>query len=579
MEEDKKYSKMMTKYWEKKKQYPDAFLFYRLGDFYEMFFEDAEKASELLGITLTARDCGNKQKAPMCGVPFHSAENYITKLTQAGYKVAICEQLSEPVPGQIVERDVVRIVTPGTIIDDTQLEQRKNNFIACVSAERDTTVGLAWIDITTGEFNIQQFTGDNAFSKLSDVLVSVAPSEILADGFSFIESSKLSCVRMGVVPVFYKHKDSAFEFGYAKSMVLKQLNATDLNKLNCTNKGQAICAAGALLDYLQATQMRDLTHINKLNIVTDGHYMHLDINTRLNLEICQTMYDRKKRGSLLWVLDKTKTTMGGRLLHNWLEQPLQDEQAILERLDAVEELTDNTIARAELADLFKNFQDIERLCGRVSYGNLHPKNCVSLGVALSRLPQIKAVVSRFKSKLLKECANKLVLLDDLANKLQNAFVDEPPTLLRDGGFIKKGFDAELDKCLSAKEDGQKWITELEIKERNLTGEEKLKITYNRIAGYYFDVPKSRSENLPFRFQKIQSMANSDRFTTSDLKQIEDTIKNAEEHKLDIEMAVFNRIRKDIIDVTPLIQQSAQQIATIDCLMSLADVAIQNDYVH
>lgn len=372
--ENIKYSKMIQKYLETKREYPDCILFYRLGDFYEMFFEDAEHVSSLLGLTLTARDCGSGQKAPMCGVPYHAAHTYVSRLTKLNHKVAICEQLGEASsPNAPMERGVVRIITPGTIMDETALEQNKNNFIVSVSAQREGVVGLAWMDITTGEFNVQQFTGDDAFTHLSDTLAGIGPSEIIADELSFLASEKLACVRMGVVPTFYRFKEEAFLYDNARNLVLQQLNAKTLSDLHCENYGQAICASGALLSYLQETQMRALNHINKINVISDQYYMNLDINTRLNLEICETMYDRKKKGSLLWVIDKTQTTMGARLLRNWLEQPLQNLEMINSRLDAVEELFRDMTLRSELREILRNFQDIERLCGRVSFGNLNPK--------------------------------------------------------------------------------------------------------------------------------------------------------------------------------------------------------------
>ena len=580
MQEEQKYSNMMQNVKDKKKEYPDCILFYRLGDFYEMFFEDAITASQILGITLTARDCGYGNKAPMCGIPFHASDNYISKLTNAGLKVAICEQLSEAKKGSLVKRDVVRVITPGTVMDDNQLEQGKNNYIASVSAERAGIVGLAWLDLTTGEFYLQQFTGENAFEKLSDVLVSIMPSEIIADKMCCENSNNLSCVRMGVTPIFYQHKEDAFVFDIARRTMQIQLNTTDLSKFGCQNKAQAICAGGALLNYLQETQMRDLTHINSVKVVNDGYYMHLDINSRLNLEICETMYDRKKRGSLLWVIDKTKTTMGARLLRNWLEQPLQDEIEINARLDAVEELSKDLLTRAELSDALKNLQDIERLCGKVSYGNINPKNCVTLSSSLYKLPKIKGIIGKFKSKILKSCANNISNLDVLAEKLKNAIVDEPPAVLKDGGFIKKGFNVELDKYLTAQSEGRNWILELEAKERELIGVPKLKIAYNRITGYFFEIPRSANAvNLPSRFQLIQARATADRYSTLDLKKLEDIINNAEEQRLNLEIQIFNELRQDILKELVLIQQSARQIAIVDCLLSMAEVAVENDYVR
>ncbi len=580
--ENKKYSRMMQQYLDTKKEYPGCILFYRLGDFYEMFFEDALNVSNELGLTLTARDCGSGQKAPMCGVPYHSAHTYISRLTNNGHKVAICEQLNTVVKSSssvMIDRGVVRVITPGTVMDESLLIQGKNNYIAGVYAPRETVIGLAWIDLSTGEFNIQQFTGDNALDDLGDTLVGIGPTEVIGNNYARELAPNLTCVRMGIVPQFTQQSDSAYDYTNAHKLVLKQLNLQSLQGLGCEDKSQAVCAGGALLDYLLETQMRDLKHINKLNVVTCDHYMHLDINTRLNLEICETMYDRKKRGSLLWVLDHTKTTMGARLLRSWLELPLQNVALINARLDAVEELTKDLVLRSQLQDALSNFQDIERLCARVSFGNLNPRNCVALGLSLSKLPNIKALMSKLTSSLFVKSVKKIECHDELAHKLQTAFVEDPPAIIRDGGFICRGYSAELDKLMDAKSDGQKWINSLEAKERELTGEKKLKILYNKIAGYYIEVPKASSSNMPFRFQKVQSMATTDRFTTNDLRELEDTINNAEENKLALELQLFDEIRQEIMQYIPSIQQTAQQIALLDCLLSLAQVSVQYDYTR
>ena len=579
MKDEKKLSKMMQNYLEKKKEYPDCILFYRLGDFYEMFFDDAVLVSNTLGITLTSRECGwgKEDKAPMCGVPFHAADTYISRLTKVGLKIAICEQLSEPIKGQLVDRDVVRIVTPGTIIDDTQLGLRKNNFIASVSAQREGIIGLSWLDITTGEFFIQQFTGDDAFFKLSDVLVSINPSEIICDKFCFEKSVNIPSIKMGVVPYFYCHTNTAFEYDTARRTIIEQLKIKDLASIKCENKLQAICAAGGLIDYLTKTQMRNLAHINSLRVINDGYYMHLDMNTRLNLEICQTLYDRKQKGSLLWVLDKTKTTMGARLLYSWLEQPLQDEIQINDRLDAIEELTKNTIARNNLINSLRGLQDLERLCGKVSYGNLSPKNCRDLGFSLEKIPQIKISASCFKSKLITKCINNIITLDSLTKELTTAFIDDAPTTIKDGGFIADGFDEEFDKCKRIEADALSYIAALEQKEKENTGIQKLKITYNRVTGYYFEVPKTDADKMPERFQREQTLASTVRFMSTDLQQIRSMIDNGLEIKLNTELKIFNRIRNDILDKLVLIQQTSRQIAMLDVLASLAEVAVDNNY--
>ena len=575
-QKEPKLSAMMTKYKEKKAEYPDCILFYRLGDFYEMFFEDAILASKLLEITLTGRDCGLAERAPMCGVPYHAADLYISKLTDQGYKVAICEQLGQG-NGKLFERDVVRIVTPGTVMEEGQLA-RTNNFIAAVSSEKSNIVGLSWIDLSTGEFYIQQFNGEDAFSKLSDSLVGISPREIVADKNSCFYSTNLQCVKMGVVPPFSGFMEEKFEFMTAKQVVLSQLHEKSLAKLHCENKAQAVCAAGALLSYLYYTQKRDLTHINTLKVISNTNYMHLDVNSRLNLELNQTLAEGKKKGSLLWVLDKTQTAMGARLMNNWIEHPLQDAIEINDRLDAVEELTLATITRAELKSTLNLICDIERIVGRASYGNLTPKNCLSLGQALQTLPKIKQLLSSFKSPLLRECDLNINDMAELSNLLISAIDEKKASnTIRDGDFIKFGFDAELDKCIEAKENGARWITDLELKEREQTGIKTLKISYNKVIGYFFYATKSVAENLPFRFQRVQTLTTGERFTTTELKDLQNTILSAEEKKIAIELNIFDNLRKAILSKITQIQLTSQQLAKLDCLLSLAEVAVESNY--
>ncbi len=571
-----KLSAMMTKYKQKKAEYPDCILFYRLGDFYEMFFEDAILASKLLEITLTGRDCGLEKRAPMCGIPYHAADLYISKLTDQGYKVAICEQLGQT-NGKMFERDVVRIVTPGTVMEEGQLS-KTNNFIAAVSSEQTNIVGLSWIDLSTGEFYIQQFSGEDAFSKLSDSLVGISPREIVADKNSCFYSTNLQCVKMGVVPNFESFDEDKFNFLNSKQVLLTQLHEKTLAKLHCENKAQAVCAAGGLLCYLYYTQKRDLTHINTLKVISNTRYMHLDVNSRLNLELNQTLADGKKRGSLLWVLDKTQTAMGARLLNSWIEHPLQDTIEINDRLDSVDELTKATITRSELKSTLSLICDIERICGRASYGNLTPKNCLSLGQALQYLPKIKSLLAQFNSSLLCECGANLNDLNELSNLLINA-IDETKVSnnIRDGDFIKKGFDAELDKCIEAKENGAKWITDLEVKEREQTGIKTLKISYNKVFGYFFYATKSVADNLPFRFQRVQTLTTGERFTTTELKDLEETILSAEEKKIALELRIFDSLRQEILSKITQIQLASQQLAKLDCLLSLAEVAVESNY--
>ncbi|MBQ7603035.1 MAG: DNA mismatch repair protein MutS [Clostridia bacterium] len=570
-------SQMMKNYVNTKEQYKDCVLFYRLGDFYEMFFEDAQRVSKLLGITLTGRDCGDGQRAPMCGVPFHSADTYIAKLIALGEKVAICEQLSEPIPGKIVQRDVVRVITPGTVMEENLLQDNQNNYIACVYAKDPQHLGLAWLDISTGEFSVQEIIGKDAQNKLDDLLVSITPSEIIANNTAFLMSFDLTSVKLHTVPKFYKHIDAVFELQKASEILLKQFGIGDLKIINCQDRPFAVVAVGALLDYLTVTQKRELKHINHLKVVQDNNFMHLDINTRLNLEICESLSERKKFGSLLWVLDKTMTPMGARKLRNYLEHPLQDYQIINDRLDAVEELTKDNINRTELMEALKYIGDIERLCAKVAYGNLTPRNCVTLGATLGRIPQVKAVLGKFKSKILSSCFNAIDDFSSINDMLERAFISEPPNTIKDGGFIKIGFDAQLDEYLTARIDGKTWISQLEAKEKELTGLRNLKIAYNKIMGYYFEVPKSNSDMLPFRFDRLQTLTNNERFMTKELKNLQETMLNAEENAIKLELELFNKIRSTLLGVMPALQTCANAISEVDVLVNFAEVALNNNY--
>ncbi len=571
-------SRMMQHYLQLKEKYKDAIVFYRLGDFYEMFFEDAEKASNILGLTLTGRDCGLESRAPMCGIPFHSAETYVAKLLEAGIKVAICEQLSEPKPGQIVDRDIVRVITPGTIMEENILIGNKNNFIASVSSTNLDKIGVSWLDLTTGEFYLSEFVGEKAFSKLNDLLANIKPSEIISNKLPFLESYNLSCVKMEIVPKFYNYLDNCFELSNATKSLLNQLKIPSLTILNCNDKTEGVCAAGALIEYILQTQKRDLSHINKLVVQKDGKFMQLDVTARLNLELTETIFERKRKGSLIWVLDKTQTAMGSRTLNSWLDNPLQDGDEINKRLNAVEELISNNIVRDKIEQSLHNFGDLERVCAKISFGNLGPKNCISIKDSLSKLPVIVSYLKQLNSDIFKQFIFEIGDFTELKSTLENAFIDEPPALVKDGGFIKQGFNEEFDKYKKAMLEGKNWILELEKKEKELTGIKNLKIRYNRIVGYYFEVTKSNLESVPFRFERKQSLANSERFTTPELRNMEATILGAEEKALNLEIEIFNDIRKKLNERIVDFQKTAKQIACLDVLLTLAKVAIENNYV-
>lgn len=571
-------SPMMQHYLKLKENYKDTLVFYRLGDFYEMFFEDAEKASNALGLTLTGRDCGLEKRAPMCGVPFHSVDTYIAKLLEKGFKVAICEQLTDPKPGQIVERDVVRVITPGTIMEENILNSSKNNFIASVSATDLKNIGVSWLDITTGEFFLTQFSSDKAFSKLNDLLSNIRPSEIISNNFAFLESCNLSVVQMEIVPKFYNYLESFFNIQNATKSLLKQLKIPSLTILDCSDKPQGVSAAGALCEYVLQTQKRDLSHINKLTVQKDGKFMQLDVTARLNLELTETIFERKRKGSLLWALDKTKTAMGSRMLNSWLLNPLLDENEINARLNAVEELCKNNIMRDKLLESLSSFGDLERFCGKISYGNLGPKDCIAIKNALKKIPQIQAVLKNFASPYLVDCNNNIGDFSEIYNLLNDAFLEEPSTFVKDGGFIKTGFNEKFDEYKKAMTDGRQWILELEAKERELTSIKTLKIKFNRILGYYIEITKSNTENVPFRYTRKQSLSNCERFTTDELRNLEATILGAEEKALQLEIELFSQIREKLLNCIESMQNASKQIAKIDVLITFALDAIEYNYV-
>jgi len=571
-------SPMMQHYLTVKQEYPDCIVFYRLGDFYEMFFEDAKTASSELDIALTGRDCGLPERAPMCGIPYHAAENYIAKLLEKGYKVAICEQLTDAVKGRMVERGVTRVITPGTVTEESLLDEKKNNFIASVFMNKDNSIGLSWVDVTTGEFNMLGFEGSKALEELNSALSSIAPKEIVSNSEMYLNSVNLPVVKVGAVPKFSSFIDGAYAYSKAVASVLEQLKIGSLVVLGCEDKKQGVCSAGALIEYLKLTQKRSLIHINHINVVHDTSFMHIDAHSRRNLELTETMRDRKFRGSLLWVLDNTCSAMGARLLRKWIEQPLQNADDINNRLNAVDELVESTVLRQNLVESLDNMRDIERLCGRIGYRNeFLPRNALNLLDALKRLPQIKQVLSSFKTPLLSGAANKIGDFKEIESLLERSIRPDAPAILRDGGFIKKGYNAELDKLNSASTDGKLWLAQLEAKERELTGIKMLKIGYNQIFGYYIEVTKGSKDQVPFRYSRKQTLLNCERYVTEELKAMEDSITGATEKAVNMEKQLFNEIVDKLRQYIKPLQAAASAVALTDALVSLAITAVQNNY--
>ncbi len=570
-------SPMMKHYLETKEKYPNTILFYRLGDFYELFFDDAILCSRELDLTLTGKDCGLEERAPMCGMPYHSVESYIAKLINNGHKVAICEQLSLPEKGKkIVERDVIRIITPGTVIDSAILNDSAN-YIACVYKQKNN-IGFSYLDISTGEFSLSEFSGDKCISTLNDVLSMIKPSEIICNEEILKYSHDLPSVKGKYCAGFEQIDEENFDYSNCENLLKNQFNVNSLKAFNCSSKMFAIASAGALLNYVLNTQKRSLSHINKLNYVTFDLYMQLDANTRRNLELTENSRDRKKHGSLYWLLDKTRTKMGSRLLKLFIEQPLYNEEQINARLKGVEELTKNIIAREDLSGLLYNVYDIERLCGKVSYGNITPKDCVALKNSLSLLPQISNTISGFKSKIINQINNDIFDFSDITDLLTRAFNDVTANTLKDGGFIKQGYNAELDELNNISSSAKKWMAELEAKEKERTGIKNLKISYNKVFGYYIEVSNSQKGLVPYNYIRKQTLTTGERFITEELKVVEDKVLHAEERKSKLEQMIFDEIRNFLLNKIESMQTTARAIALLDVLYSLATVATERNYV-
>ena len=572
-------SPMMTHYVNMKEKYKDCVLFYRLGDFYEMFFDDAKLCARELELTLTGKDCGLPERAPMCGIPHHAAESYIAKLLEKGYKVAICEQLTEPKKGvKIVERDVVRVVTPGTLMDSSMLDETKNNYITSIYKEKDN-IGISTIDISTGKFIVTEFIGESIFSNTNDFLVSIKPSEIIMNSEMSDYYNSLQSVMSQYIPKGEVYSDDNFEYENACIILKKQLNTSSLKSFNINNRHYAISSAGALLNYILETQKRELIHINDVEYFSINDYMQLDANTRRNLELTETLKDRKKKGSLFWVLNKTKTSMGARLLKTFIEQPLSNDKLINNRLNSIEELCRNIMLREKLADILYNVYDIERLCGRISYNNLLNSDCILLKNSLALLPELRDLLQNFKSSNISRIRESLYDFSHIVELLNNAIVDKNNIIKpnKDTDIIKYGFDKELDEYINISKSGKVWISELEAQEKEKTGIKNLKISYNKVFGYYIDVPNSQSKMVPFYYIRRQTVSNSERYVTDQLKEIEEKILNADTMKENLEKKIFADIRNRLIDEIEKIKITAKAVAELDVYLSLASVAMENNY--
>ena len=576
------YSPMMKQYFEIKERYPNTILFFRLGDFYEMFFNDAKTVSRELELTLTGRDCGQAERAPMCGVPFHSAETYIARLVAKGYKVAICEQMEDPALAKgLVKRSVIRVITPGTVMESSMLDEAKNNYIASVYYFGEN-VGICFADISTGELDATVLTAKTQ-EALSAMVINelsrFSPSEILInpdftdfqDVAKFIDeklSASLECLDFEI----YAPKS-------CEDAVKAQFHQEILERSAVLEQREIVMALGALLDYLKRTQINGLERMEEINIYSEAKTMRLDLNTRRNLELLETMRSKERRGSLLWVLDKTKTAMGKRLIRTWLEQPLLSPAKITLRQNAVEELFDNRPLLDSITESLTGIFDLERIMTRVVYGSVNGKDLRSLWSALTRLPQLKALAAQCESTMLRSIESDLDALEDVCALIDRAIVEEPPHTIREGGIIREGFSAELDAVKSDMTNGKQLIAELEAREREATGIPKLRVGFNRVFGYYLEVSNSFKDKTPEHYIRKQTLANGERYITQELKELENRILGAHDKSIVMESKLFEDVRRTIADQLTRIQETAKAIAQLDVLASFATVSIRNDYTR
>ncbi|MBO5334345.1 MAG: DNA mismatch repair protein MutS [Clostridia bacterium] len=571
-------SQMMQHYLSVKDKYPDAVLFYRLGDFYEMFFDDAIKVSKILDLTLTGRDCGLEERAPMCGIPFHSADTYIAKLVAAGEKVAICEQLTEPKPGKgLVERDVIRVVSAGTLIDEGMLDEKSNNYIACVYKEEENC-SVAWTDITTGEFYVQEFLGEKSVEDVIGHLMKIGAVEIICNDDMLLAAKDRKEVRHNLLPPFSCYLPWAFNVKHAEKNLLTQLRAASLAAYGFAAKEGIISAAGALVEYLRETQKHALSNLNTIKLINRDRYMVLDSIAVRNLELVRNNSENKKYGSLLWVLDKTKTAMGARLMYSMLLSPLKDISEIEYRQQGVSELFNASVIRMTIADTLKEVKDVERLSGKISNGNFMPRDCVALSSSLHALPTLKFQLIGFTSQILQDVAGGLLDMQQLADLLDAAIHPEPPALLKDGGYIRDGFNAELDELRQMAQNSHQIILDMEASERARTGIKTLKIGYNKVFGYYIEITNSFKEQAPPEYIRKQTLTNGERYITEELKVLEERILTAKERALKLEARIYDQLMNELFGAIDELKTISSSLALLDCLVSFASVAKERRYV-
>ena len=572
------FSPLMQQYFSIKNQYKDAILFFRVGDFYEMFFDDAKLASQELEITLTGKECGQEERAPMCGIPFHAVDTYVAKLIEKGYKVAICEQLEDPRTTKgMVKRDVIRIVTPGTIIESNMLDDKKNNYIMSVY-KKGIYFGIAICDISTGDFYSTRIAENNNFAVLLDELAKFGPAEIVVNSFLYNSIEEINEIRKRFNLYINNFDDENFKFDTENLLQNYKLENENTEIKDLKNYELETIAINALLVYLKQTQKIKLDHINRIRFYNLQKYMTLDITARRNLELLERQHDKGKKGTLLWVLDKTSTSMGGRKIRKWIGEPLLDVNQINKRLNAVRELKENSILRGELQQTLKKVYDIERLVGKISYGNSNGRDLNALKNSLKQIPNIKNLIKDSNSELIKFLELSLDECSDLAKLIEDAIVEDPPITLKEGGIIKLGYNQEIDEYKKASTEGKKWLLELEQREKEATGIKNLRIGFNRVFGYYIEITKSNLSLVPETYIRKQTLTNGERYITEELNELESKILGAEEKLIDLEYQIFTEVRTHLAKNIQRLQKSADIISTLDVLSALSTVAEDMNYV-
>ena len=577
----KKPSEMMQHYLAIKEKYKDCLVFYRLGDFYEMFYDDAIKASQILDLTLTARDSGLEERAPMCGVPYHAVDTYIAKLVERGEKVAICEQLSDPkAGGGLVERDVVRIVSAGTLVEDTLLDETKNNYIACVS-KTEESIAVAWADITTGEFFVTEFKGEGEkqLTEAVSLLLRYSVAEVICNDDMALISKNIKEIKHGALPPFSCYVPWAFNVKHAEKTLLTQFNAATLAPYGIAGKENCISAAGALLEYLNETQKRSLANVSSIELYDRSEFLTIDSIAVRNLELVKNNAEGKKYGSLLWVIDQTKTAMGARLMRQWLLSPLKCAEKINARLNGVEELFNASVLRVGLQETLGEVKDVGRLTGKISYGNATPKDLEALKKSLEMLPSLRFRLSGFTSPILTGLLKDLPDVDDLAALLSAAIAENAPALTKDGGYIRAGYDSDLDELRGMREHAASLLKDMETREKERTDIRTLKIGFNRVFGYYIEVSNSFKDKVPQEYIRKQTLTNGERYITEELKQLEEKILTSEERALALEARILEYVLKQLSSRLEDLLKIAEVIANLDCLTALATVAKNRKYVR